>query len=99
MMLADNLTLLVYVTVAVAGMAYYQWQSWKSSGEPFDLSKFVDTALSSGLFAVIGAAAGLANAGLSLSPEGLGALTGAFFLAAGIDTAYGKTLKALKSKT
>ena len=94
--MADNLTIIVYVAVALAGMVYYQYQGWRASGEAFDLSKFVDTAASSGSFAILGSAAGLAQAGLSLSPEGLGALAAAFMLAAGIDTVWNKSLKTLK---
>ncbi len=94
--MADTLTIVVYVAVALAGMVYYQYQGWKASGEPFDASKFVDTALSSGNFAIIGSAVGLAQVGLGFTPESLGALAAAFGLTAGIDTLWNKSLKNLK---
>jgi hypothetical protein len=84
-------------------MLYYQWQSWRSSGEAFDLSKFVDTVWSGGVISVAASGLALSQAGLNFSDSTgvittLTALAGAFGLAAGIDTAQNKTLKALKPK-
>jgi steroid 5-alpha reductase family enzyme len=94
---------LVYVVVAVAGLLYYQWQSWKASGEAFDLSKFIDTAWSGGVIAVASSALGLSRAGLDFSSAAglltsLGSLSAAFALAGGVDTLQNKVLKSTKPK-
>ncbi len=89
---------LVYALVAMAGVIFYQYNSWKASGEKFDLSKFIDTLWAGGLLSVIASAAGLAAAGLSLNVTSLSALATAFFLAAGIDRVQNVVLKRSEPK-
>jgi hypothetical protein len=89
---------------ALAGMLYYQLQSWKNSGEPFNLAKFIDTAWSGGAFSIFASAVGLSQVGIDFSSEistlaTLSALSGAFGLAAGVDVAQNKVLAAAKKKS
>lgn len=102
-MILEEYNSLIYVIVAIVGMIYYQYQSWKANGELFDLGKVIDTLWSGGIVSMITSAFLLSKAGLNFSDEAaiittLTALLAAFALAGGIDTAQNKTLKVLAKR-
>ena len=77
----------IYGLTALFGTLTYAWLGWKKSGKPFDLANLLDSVLSSGTLSIITSAVGLALAGLNFV-----GLVSAFFLGAGIDTVFNKTL-------
>jgi hypothetical protein len=77
----------IYGLAALFGTLAYAWLGWKKSKKPFDLADLLDSVLSSGTLSIITSAVGLAAAGLNFV-----GLASAFFLGAGIDTVFNKTL-------
>ena len=82
----------IYAIVALVGLELYAYVGWKANKVPFDISRVLDTFMSSGTISIIGATAGLAEAGLTI-----GGLFAAFTMGAGVDTLMNKTIKATKS--
>lgn len=89
--MATMIIQIVYAVAALVGLELYAYAGWKAKKVPFDVSKVLDTFMSSGVIAMVGSAAGLAEAGISF-----GGLLAAFTMGAGLDTIANKMIKATK---
>ena len=90
--MTDQITQAIYGIVALLGIIVYGYMGWKAkaktTGEPFDAGKFLESVLSSGSLSTIIAVVGFSTMGLTFV-----GLFAAFMTGAGIDTGLHKAVK------